>query len=59
MPSELHLHPDRLLSHAAAAAALSEELRAALHGAPELDLGSAEQAQATAVRLAEVVAAAR
>jgi hypothetical protein len=34
MPHELHLHPDRLGAHAVTAAGLSEELRAALHGAP-------------------------
>jgi hypothetical protein len=34
MPPELHLHPDRLLSHAATASGLSEDLRAALRGAP-------------------------
>lgn len=35
MPSELHLNPDRLRAHAAAAAELSEELRALLPG-PDL-----------------------
>jgi hypothetical protein len=39
MPPELHLHPDRLLAHAAAAAGLSEELREALGGAPTVDAG--------------------
>jgi hypothetical protein len=39
MPPELHLHPDRLLAHAAAAAGLSEELREALGGAPSADAG--------------------
>jgi hypothetical protein len=39
MPPELHLHPDRLLAHAATAASLSEELRAALHDPPALDVG--------------------
>jgi hypothetical protein len=34
MPSELHMHPDRLLAHAATASGLSEELGAALRGAP-------------------------
>ncbi len=64
MPSELHLHPDRLLSHAAVAAALSEELRGALHAVPVADLGfAAEQerlqgAVSAAVReLAELSAA--
>jgi hypothetical protein len=36
MPSELHLHPDRLRAHATAAAGLSEELRAVLRAVPEL-----------------------
>lgn len=36
MSSELHLHPRRLRSHAVAAAALSEELRALLRGSHEL-----------------------
>jgi hypothetical protein len=34
MPPELHMHPDRLLAHAATASGLSEDLRAALRGAP-------------------------
>ncbi len=34
MPPELHLHPDRLLAHGAAASGLAEELHAALRGAP-------------------------
>jgi hypothetical protein len=34
MPPELHMHPDRLLAHAAAASGLSEDLRAALREAP-------------------------
>lgn len=33
MPSELHVHPDRLRTHATTAAALSEDLRA-IGGAP-------------------------
>jgi hypothetical protein len=33
MPPELHMHPDRLLAHAATASGLSEDLRAALRGA--------------------------
>jgi hypothetical protein len=61
---ELQLHPDRLLAHAAAAAGLSEELRAALRSAPAVDVGvDGEQerlrvAVAAAVRaLAELSAA--
>jgi hypothetical protein len=34
MPPELHLHPDRLRAHGAAASGLAEELHAALRGAP-------------------------
>jgi hypothetical protein len=34
MPPELHLHPDRLVAHGSAAWGLSEELYAALRGAP-------------------------
>jgi hypothetical protein len=34
MPPELHLHPDRLRSHATAAAALSDDLHA-IGGAPD------------------------
>ena len=34
MPPELHLRPDALRSHAAAAVALSEELRGAALGVP-------------------------
>jgi len=34
MPPELHLHPDRLLAHGAAASGLAEELHAAMRGAP-------------------------
>ena len=33
MPPELHLHPDRLCAHGAAASALSEELHAVLRQA--------------------------
>ena len=36
MPRDMHLHPDRLGAHAVTAAALSEELRAALHAAPDV-----------------------
>jgi hypothetical protein len=34
MPPDLHLHPDRLRAHRAAASGLAEELHAALRGAP-------------------------
>jgi len=34
MPPELHLHPDRLVAHGTAAFGLSDELHAALRGAP-------------------------
>lgn len=65
MPSELHVHPDRLRAHAAAAADLSEALRSALPGPePARDPGIGEEqlrlcsALAHAVReLAELSAA--
>lgn len=58
MASELHLHPDRLRAHAAAAAELSEELRALLPG-PDLAAAAAVRAGVErAVReLAELSAA--
>jgi hypothetical protein len=43
MPPELHLHPDRLLTHAVTAAGLSEELRAALHDPPVVDASLAAE----------------
>jgi hypothetical protein len=44
VPDHLHLSPERLGEHAVAAADLSEELRAAVHGAPESP-GSAGEAE--------------
>lgn len=52
MPPELHLHPDRLRSHAATAAGLSEALRAVGPG-PDLPAGGGPQAWDAARRAAE------
>ncbi|HYH32107.1 MAG TPA: hypothetical protein VD903_17175 [Pseudonocardia sp.] len=52
MRPDLHLHPERLRGHAAAAAGLSEELRAALHGAPVDDPGEEPERLRNAVGLA-------
>ncbi|TQM15377.1 hypothetical protein [Pseudonocardia kunmingensis] len=49
MPSELHLDPDRLHAHASAAAGMSEELRGALHGAPDAADTDTEQERLRAV----------
>lgn len=43
MPPELHLHPDRLLAHASAAAGFSEELLAAVRDPPAAAPGLAAE----------------
>jgi hypothetical protein len=64
VPHDLHLHPERLSAHAVAAAELSEDLRAALSGAPTSPglMGDAEERVHVAVyravrELAELAAA--
>jgi ABC-type transporter Mla subunit MlaD len=63
MPPQLHLHPERLLVHAAAASGLSDELQAVLRSAPVVDAIGAEldrlrgTAAAAARELAELSAA--
>jgi hypothetical protein len=54
VPHDLHLHPERLVAHAVTAAELSEDLRAALRGAPPPHgaTGEAEEQVHAAVRRA-------
>jgi hypothetical protein len=49
MAPELHLDPDRLRAHASAAAGMSEELRGALHEAPDGIVADTEQERIRAV----------
>ena len=57
MPRDLHLRPDRLGAHAVTAATLSEELRAALHAAPEVLSPDEERVHAAVRRAVRELAA--